>query len=212
MTLPNDGSGGTNPNAGGGGGDEGLKVVSRDAYDKSVTAEKNLRAQLRETQEKLLTFENEKRSIEKQKLLDEKKHVEFIEKLKAENQQLLQKTQSLEQDRADFRKLNAAQQLMQQKGIQLEPQYFGLLPLNNIELTGEGAVDLTSLTKVVDAFQKEHPRLVAPAKAFLPSDKSGSSANQISIDEWKNLPTLKEKEVALKSGRVKHSFNFGSGK
>lgn len=212
MTLPNEGPGGSDPNAGGGGGSESNKFISREAYEKSVTQEKNLRNQLRETQEKLLIFENEKRSIEEQKLLDEKKHVEYIEKLKAENQQLLQKTQSLEQDRADFRKLNAAQQLMQQKGIQLEPQYFGLLPLNNIELTGEGAVDLTSLTRVVDAFQKEHPRLVAPAKAFLPSDKPGSSANQMSVDEWKSLPTAKERTEALQSGRVKHGFNFGSGK
>lgn len=212
MTLPNDGSGGTDPKAGGGGGDDGLKVVSRDAYDKSVTAEKNLRAQLRETQEKLLTFENEKRSIEEQKLLDEKKHVEYIEKLKVENQQLLQKTQMLEQNTTDFRKLNAAQGLMQEKGIQLDSKYYGLLPLDQIQLTTEGSIDMTSLSKVVDTFQKEHPRLVAPANKFLPSDKPGSSANQMSVDEWKALKTPKERTEALAAGRVRHNFNFGSGK
>jgi vacuolar-type H+-ATPase subunit I/STV1 len=193
--------------SGDGAGDGKPKHVSYETYEKTLRAEKNAKQKLQEVQERLMSFENEKKTVEEQKLLSEKKHIEYIEQLKREKQELEQKTSHLLQEQTDFRKLNAALGLLQEKGVQLESKYLGLLPLDRIEITDEGSIDLTSVSQVVTDFQKEHPRLTAPAKAFLPSDKSSSSANSLSVDEWKKLP-YKEKTEAMKSGRVKHNFKF----
>lgn len=198
-----DGTGGSSSLAGGdGSGDGKPKVVPYDTYDKSVKTEKTLRQSLAEARTKLEAFEAEKAQIEEQKLLSEKKHVEYIEQLKREKTALEQEKQSLWQDRIDSRKLNAALGLLQEKGVQLETKYLGLIPLDRIEISDEGGIDLTSVTKVISDFQREHPRLTAPAKAFIPGDKTGSNANMISYDEWRGLP-LKEKQEALKAKRVK---------
>lgn len=205
-----DGSSGTSSDLASGDGAHGdgkPKHVSFDTYEKTLRAERNAKQKLQEVQERLLTFENEKKSVEEQKLISEKKHVEYIEQLKREKAELEQKTSHLLQEQTDFRKLNATLGLMQEKGIQLEAKYLGLLPLDRIEITDEGGIDLTSVSQVVSDFQKEHPRLTAPAKAFLPSDKSGSAANALSVEEWKKLP-YKEKQEAMKANRVKHNFKF----
>jgi hypothetical protein len=204
-----DGSSGSSSDlaSGDGAGDGKPKHVSFDTYEKTLRAERNAKQKLQEVQERLLTFENEKKSVEEQKLISEKKHVEYIEQLKREKLELEQKTSHLLQEQTDFRKLNATLGLLQEKGIQLEAKYLGLLPLDRIEITDEGSIDLTSVSQVVTDFQKEHPRLTAPAKAFLPSDKSGSAANALSVEEWKKL-SYKEKTEAMKAGRVKHSYKF----
>jgi hypothetical protein len=192
---------------GGNGSGDRPKQISYETYEKTLNQEKGLRKRLQETQEKLLVFENEKKSIEEQKLLDEKKHLEYIEQLKREKAEALEKAQRLERDQTDFRKLNAAMGLLQEKGIQLESKYLGLLPLDQIQLTDEGSIDHTSVTQAVDAFTKEHPRLTLPASKFLPNDKTGNSAQKLSVEEWKKLPH-KEKIEAFKGGRVNHNFKW----
>lgn len=201
--------GGGSQHAGGAGeGSDKPGFVSRETYDRSVSQEKKLRDQLRETQEKLLTFENEHRTREEQSLLDQKRHVELIDQLKAEKAQLLGENATLKRNETDFRKLNAAMGLLSEKGIRVDPQYLGHIRLDEIQIT-ENGVDPTSVATVIDTFQKEHPRLVAPAKSFLPSDKSGDSSNMMSVEQWKALPTHKERVEALQKGQVKHRYNFG---
>lgn len=183
------------------------KQISYETYEKTLNQEKSLRKRLQETQERLLIFENEQKTVQEQKLLDEKRHLEFIEQLKREKAEALEKAQRLERDQTDFRKLNAAMGLLQEKGIQLEAKYLGLLPLDQIQLTDEGGIDHNSVAGAVDMFAKEHPRLTLPASKFLPNDKTGNSAQKMSVDEWKRLP-YKEKQEAMKSGRVNHSFKW----
>lgn len=183
------------------------KHISYETYEKTLNQEKGLRKRLQETQERLLVFENEQKTVQEQKLLDEKRHLEFIEQLKREKADALEKAQRLERDQTDFRKLNAAMGLLQEKGIQLEAKYLGLLPLDQIQLTDEGGIDHNSVAGAVDMFAKEHPRLTLPASKFLPNDKTGNSAQKMSVDEWKRLP-YKEKQEAMKSGRVNHSFKW----
>jgi hypothetical protein len=197
-----DAPGGGNKN----GGDK-PKQISYETYEKTLNQEKSLRKRLQETQEKLLIFENEHKATQEQKMLEEKKHLEFIEQLKREKAEALEKAQRLERDQTDFRKLNAAMGLLQEKGIQLEAKYLGLLPLDQIQLTEEGGIDHTSVANAVDNFAKEHPRLTLPASKFLPNDKTGNSAQKMSVDDWKKLPH-KEKVEAMKSGRVNHNFKF----
>lgn len=183
------------------------KLISYETYEKSLNQEKGLRQRLRETQEKLLVFENEQLNIKEQKMLDEKKHLEVIDQLKREKTEAIEKSKRLETDQIDFRKLNAAMGLMQEKGIQLESKYLGLLPLDQIQLTDEGTIDHTSVMTAVDNFAKDHPRLTLPANRFLPNDKTGNSASKMSVETWKALPH-KEKLEAMKSGRVNHNFKF----
>lgn len=189
-----------------GGGDK-PKLISYETYEKSLNQEKGLRKRLQETQEKLLVFENEQLTIKEQKMLDEKKHLEVIDQLRREKSEAIEKSKRLENDQIDFRKLNAAMGLMQEKGIQLESKYLGLLPLDQIQLTDEGTIDHTSVMTAVDNFAKDHPRLTLPANRFLPNDKTGNSAQKMSVDDWKLLP-YKEKQEAMKSGRVNHNFKF----
>lgn len=199
--------GDSNGSGGTGSGGERPKQISFETYEKTLNQEKSLRKRLQETQEKLLVFENEQKSIQEQKLLDEKKHLDLIEQLKREKAEALQKAESLERDQKDFRKLNAAMGLLQEKGIQLESKYLGLLPLDQIQLTDEGGIDHTSVAQAVDTFTKEHPRLTLPASKFLPNDKTGNSAQKISVEEWKKLP-YKEKQEAMKAGRVNHNHKW----
>lgn len=200
--------GGGSPNAGGAGeGSDKPSSVSYETYQRTVQSEKKLRESLRETQERLAVFENEHKSREEQAMLDQKKHVEYIEQLKAEKAQLLGENATLKRNETDFRKLNAAMGLLSEKGIRVDPQYLGHIRLDEIQIT-ENGVDPTSVATVIDTFQKEHPRLVAPAKSFLPSDKSGDSSNMMSVEQWKELP-FKEKQEALRKGQVKHRYNFG---
>lgn len=200
--------GGGDPNAGGAGsGSDKPSSVSYDTYNRTVQSEKNLREKLRETQERLTVFENDQKSREEQSLLDQKKHVEFIEKLKAENAKLLGENEGLKSNELNFRKLNAAVGLLNEKGIRLDPQYYGHIRLDEIQLTDDG-IDHTSVASVIDTFQKEHPRLTAPSSKFLPSDKSGDSGPMMSLEQWKSLPSGKERQEALRKGQVKHGFKF----
>lgn len=200
--------GGGSPNAGGAGeGSERPSSVSYETYNRTVQSEKKLRDSLRETQEKLSVFENERQARDEQAMLDQKKHVEFIEQLKKQNAEILGENQRLKSEQTDFRKLNAAVGLLNEKGIRVDPQYMGHLRLDEIQIT-ENGIDHSSVASVIETFQKEHPRLVAPASKFLPSDKSGDSGAKISVEEWKQLPP-KDKVEALRKGQVKHNFNFG---
>jgi len=200
--------GGGSQHAGGAGeGSDKPDFVSLETYQRTVTSEKKLRDTLRETQERLTVFETEQKAREEQAMLDQKKHVEFIDQLKAEKAKLLGENETLKRNETDFRKLNAAVGLLNEKGIRVDPQYMGHLRLDEIQIT-ENGIDHSSVASVIETFQKEHPRLVAPASKFLPSDKSGDSGAKISVEEWKQLPP-KDKVEALRKGQVKHNFNFG---
>jgi hypothetical protein len=196
-------SSGDSPDASGGGGDGKPKHVPRETYEKTVKSERNAKQKLQEAEDRLLVFETEKRTLEESKLLSEKKHVELIEQLKREKDELSAKNNSLIQDHRDARKLNAALGVLQEKGVQLDSKYLGLLPLDQIQFTAEGDIDHLTLVEAVTGFQKEHPRLIAPAKAFLPSDKS-SNAMMLTPEQWKALPSHAERQQALKDKRVKY--------
>lgn len=202
MPSPQEVPSGNDPLASGEGGEEASKSVSRETYLKTVDEAKTAKQKLRESNERLLVFETQQKALEEQKLLDEKKHVEYIDQLKREKAELVEKTSFLERDRTDSRKLNAAMGLLQEKGISLEAKYLGLLPLDQINIGDDGSIDLTSVASVVQDFQKEHPRLTMPAKAFLPNDQSRNGAQMMSIEEWKKLPYA-ERGAAARAGRVK---------
>ena len=175
--------------------------VKYETYSRAIGEVKDYKQRFRDTQAELNEFREKEKAVQEAKLLEEKEYQKVIESLKAEKDQLANRVIEHEKNETDFRKMNAAMSLMQQKGISLEAKYMGLVPIDAIEMTEDGGVDLTSVSSVVDNFQKEHPRLTMPASKILPNDRS-SSANMISKEEWHKLST-KDKKQALLDKRVK---------
>ena len=175
--------------------------VKYETYSRAIGEVKDYKQRFRDTQAELNVFREKEKAVQEAKLLEEKEYQKVIESLKAEKDQLANRVMEHEKNETDFRKMNAAMSLMQQKGISLEAKYMGLVPIDAIEMTEDGGVDLTSVASVVDNFQKEHPRLTMPASKILPNDRS-SSANMISKEEWHKLST-KDKKQALLDKRVK---------
>lgn len=133
-----------------------------------------------------------------------KNFTELLSQKNAEIERLSSLNESHIKDKLDYRKMNAAVSLMQQKGINIEPKYMGLLPIENIVVSEEsGEIVADSVVNVVESFQKEHPRLVAPIGKLLPNQKSGQGPKRLSMDEWRKLGR-EEKQKALLEKRVDH--------
>lgn len=191
-----------------GSGETKSEYVSRKAYEKTVAAEKNLRSNNRELSARLAEFEAKEQALAEEKMIEEKKFLEMIEQQKARIQELEGTVTTQSQSMQDFQKMTAVMGMFQEKGINLESKYMDLVPIQKIQLTDDGAVDVRSVSEVVSNFQQEHPRLVTPLSKLLPNDKSGSIKGQMSVDEWKKLD-FKEKQKAWKEGRVKHGLDLG---
>ena len=204
MDVNDDGSGGSNTNPGGEGDNSQSKsgTVSRDAYDRSVTSEKNLRKQNETLQARLNQFEAEKAELENKKLLDEKNYKELVDKQKKQIDELTGSNKTLLEQRDNTRKLTSFVGLMQEKGLSMEPKYFELVPIDSIKINNDGTIDHTSVAEAVKNFQTEHPKLLAQPTTFPPNGKTGNGpGKKMSMAEWQQLPYA-EKEKAWKEDRV----------
>lgn len=193
------GSGGTNTEASG---ESKPGFVSHDSYVKAVDEAKSAKKRLADVNARLTEIENQEKQRKEQLLIDEKNYTEVISQKNAEIDRLAGEVNTHVKDKQDFRKMNAAVGLLQQKGINLDPKYMGLLPIDQIAISHEsGEVLADSVVNVVESFQKEHPRLVTPVGKMLPNQKPGQGLGKISISEYKNL-SRDDKLKALKDGRV----------
>lgn len=194
-------SGGNDPQASG----EGAKdFVSHDSYVKAVGEAKRAKEKLAEANARLQEVDQLIKQQKEAKLLEEKNFTELLSQKNSEIERLVAENQNHVKDKLDFRKMNAAVGLLQQKGINIDPKYMGLLPIDNILINEEsGEVVADSVVNVVESFQKEHPRLVTPLGKLLPNQKSGQSQNRLSLDQWKKLGR-DEKRKALEEKRVDH--------
>lgn len=186
-------------------GDVGKKdFVSHDSYVKAVGEAKRAKQKLAEANARLAEFDEQVKQQKEAKLLEEKNFTELLGQKNAEIERLSAENQSHINDKLDYRKLNAAVSLLQQKGINIDPKYMGLLPIDNILISEEsGEVVSDTVVNVVENFQKEHPRLVTPLAKLLPNQKSGQSQNRLSLEQWKKLGR-DEKRKALEEKRVDH--------
>ena len=187
---------------GGAEGDKKTDYVKHSSYVQAIDEVKSVKGKLKGALAELNEYKVKEQQQKEQKLLDEQKHLEVIEQLKKQNDELIAQNSSHVKDKIDFRKMNAAMGLLQSKGVNLESKYLGLLPLDEIEVTDSGDIDNNSVTKVVENFQKEHPRLTLPTAKLLPNQKPGSSVNKYSYEEWQRLPP-KDRKAAYQEGRVK---------
>jgi hypothetical protein len=163
---------------------------------------KSAKRKLADANARLADYEVQEKQRKEQSLIDEKNFTEVIAQKNADIERLTGEVNSHLKDKQDFRKMNAAMGLLQQKGVNLDPKYIGLLPIDDIAISQEtGEVITDSVINVVESFQKEHPRLVTPLGKMLPNQKPGQGLGKISINEYKNL-SREEKIKALKDGRV----------
>lgn len=186
-------------------GEAGKKdYVSHDSYVKAVGEAKRAKQKLAEANARLAEFDEQVKQQKEAKLLEEKNFTELLGQKNAEIDRLTAENNSHVKDKIDYRKMNAAVGLLQQKGINIDPKYMGLLPIDNILISEEsGEVVSDTVVSVVENFQKEHPRLVAPIGKLLPNQKSGQSQNRLSVEQWKKLGR-EDKLKALQEKRVDH--------
>lgn len=196
---PNENPGGDPAENAGGSGNGGANngTVAYETYRKTVDEAKALKKQLKEISERMNLYEGEKRAQEEKLKLDQNQHLEVIGDLKKQLEQANAKIQESESQWTDYRKMNAAVSLLQQKGVNFDPKYAHLIDLSEVSFDSSGNIDTASVAKAVDNFQKEHPLLAQLKKPDLPGGKSGGSGPLISYDEWSKL-TLNEQKARFK--------------
>ena len=192
---------GGDPSEAGGNGNGGSGTVSHETYKRTVDSEKALKKALADSNARIAAFEQQQKSIEETKLLETNQHLTVIENLKKENESLKGNLESVHTERVETRKLNAAMGLLNQKGIQLDPQYLDLIPRDQIQVDADGNLDMGSVAKAVDNFVKSHPRLVTPLPNDLPGTRPGSGGSSLTLEQWSKLPydekLKRQKDVKL---------------
>lgn len=179
--------------------------VKHSTYARAIDEVKTFKSKYRDVQAELNEYREKEKALAESRLLEEKKFQELITQQKTEIDALKQANDHHIKDKMDFRKFNAAMSVMQSKGINLDSQYMSLIPIDDIGISDEGDIDLTSVASVVDDFQKAHPRLTMPIKGLLPNDSSHSNSQKMSVEQWKKLPK-EEKYKALKDKKVKFPY------
>ena len=199
----------TNPTENGVQGSEGgaqtetdEKPIDPKIYEKFMGEIKGLRDRLKTATKELDTFKSEKEQIELNKKLENDKHLEVISDLQEKVNALTGQVSQSQQEKDDIFKLSSVINQLNAEGINLDDKYFGLLPLDKIEMQ-DGMVSKESLTKAVQDFKSEHPILVAP-KRPLPDDTKPSGDGKISMADAAKLSFL-ERRKAMQDGKIDFS-------
>ena len=191
---------GTNPDAGSEGKSD---FVPYGSHVKVIDEAKTAKRKLADANARLAEIDAQNKLQNEKMLLEEKNFTELLTQKNSEIERLSGEVSDHVKDKRDFRKMNAAVGLLQQKGINLDPKYMDLLPTDQIMISEEsGEVVSDSVVSVVENFQKEHPRLVTPIGKMLPNQKSGQGLAKLSAEEWKKL-SPKDRQSAYKEGRIK---------
>lgn len=182
---------------------EKSEYVKRSAFDEVLDETKKFKSKFRETQAELNELRARQKEAEEAKLLEEKNYQEVIDRLRQEKEQILNENQLHVKEKQDFRKMSSLLSSLQKKGINIESKYYDLLPMDKIGFDDDGNIDGTSLADATETFIKEHPRLTTPIGKLLPNQKPESGGPKMSVSEWKNLGSRKERQEALAKGLVK---------
>ena len=172
-------------------------VVKYASYKKVLNEKKMLADKHSEAITRLAEYESKDKQIQQQMLIDEKK---FGEVLSFKDQELLRVSNELAESRRneqDFRKMSGF--LSGLGASKLESKYYSLVPLDEIKLGDDGAIDQESLIETVNKFKNEHSRLVINQRNDLPPNKVGdSTVASLSVSEWKSLASSKEMKERYK--------------
>ena len=149
-------------------------------------------------QEKYETLLKEKKEEENRKLEESNEWKKLYENKTQELEEVHQKLQKRDQQVNDGLKLQA---FLNAVGGEIEEQYWGLIPVEKIDLNPETSQpDEYSVQKLVDEFKTRYSRVIAAkTDAKLPNDASGgvpTSGRHFNRDSFKAL-SLDEKKNNL---------------
>lgn len=195
------GTSGTNPNAGGEGQNqsttENKRSVSYETYLKTLDEAKSAKSRLR-------ALEEEKNKIAEEKLKSEgdwKGLLELresrIKELEGESTQLKEKFTGLNERVTSSQKLS---KVLSKIGGDLDPKYYGLIDISDVKINPEtGEIDDMSATKVAENYRTEYAETIK--KKFNPNamgeNRPGGQSSDgefISFDKWSKLKYSEQKK------------------
>lgn len=164
--------------------------VRYETYQKSVSSEKNAKAKLRDTEAELNEYKAREAAQQEQDLVAKGEQMKVIDSLKAENKTIREDLAKKAEDDIRVNKLHGFMSHLGQS--KLDPKYLGLVPVEQIEIDDQGKPIQESLTKVVNNFKAEHPRLLIHQSKDLPGQSPSSGGGSMSYEDWKKLGSSKE--------------------
>ena len=187
--------------------DDGEKV-SESWKNRILAQRKADQEKIREMNEKLESFESEKKKIEEEKLKQEGNWKELLESRERTLQELQDKlnekdeaVKSYETHLQEAKKLQGLQDAL--GGKFRKPEYMNLVDTSKIAVDPDtGNVDQSSLKSYADHFLKEHKELIQFNKPQINDNAPGQSLS-MSYDEWVKLAQTNPKEAREKMHLVK---------
>ena len=174
---------------------------SIETYRRTVGEAKKERAKRRELEQRLAEFEAERDAEKEAKLAEQGKYKELLDAEKKKFLELQSKYETTERTINNSFKFNALKKAL---GADIDYKWADYLEAkgvyDQIELDEYRRPDETSLAKASEYIRKEYPELIAKpmTKGDLPNQSPIGSQGSISLEQWKKLPTLKEKKERMK--------------
>jgi len=199
------GTGGADPNAGGGPGKEtnsndnpdgGKKTFSQEFVDQLMTEKKNASKRAQDAE----TWKNEREVRDKEtKDAELKKQGKFKEALDEKEKELAGlKDQVAEgkKQRVDSRKLS---HFLDGLEGDLKKSYWNLVDIDSIKVDDDGQPMADSVKAAIDKFRVDYPEIIGKkaGPGMNPGDPKPPGSGKISHETWKKLP-LKEMKSRLK--------------
>lgn len=193
------GSSGTDPNAGGSGqkNQDNKRQVSYETYTKTLDEAKAAKARLKALEESLNKVSDEKmKSDGDWKGLIEARE-KRIQELEAHTQEVSTKYETLNERIVSSHKLS---KVISKLGGGLDEKYFGLIDLNEVKVNPEsGEIDDLSAAKVAESFRTMYPETIKPKGNTRMMGEVGSkgSGTQLTYEAWSKL-TYQEQKTRYK--------------
>lgn len=178
--------------------------VDYDTYLKAVNQEKNAKARLKETEDKLAKYEAARKEEEETKLKQQGEYKKLLGQRDKQLQDLEESNKQLKKSMLDSVKLS---KVIEKIGGRVKRnEYLNFIDVDKIPYDEETkSFDDEMIKSVASDFVKSYTELIDFKTGKLPSD-AASAAETLSYDEWRKLP-LKDKKAKLKL--VKDYKKFG---
>jgi hypothetical protein len=151
-------------------------MVKYESYSKVLGQKKAADQRLKELESELSEFRAKQKAEEESKMLAEKRHEEFIQRLKQENDQLKNSIAATKGEIANSIKRQAVEREL---GGFARPEYAQFIDLAAIELNEDGSPDPSSLAHETARLREDHAHLLKqsiklPASGTPPAFEQGS--------------------------------------
>jgi hypothetical protein len=157
-------------------------MVKYESYEKLLSQKKAADAKLKEFEAELNERRAREKAEEEAKLLTEKRHVELLDRYKAENEELKKRIGATQAEIANSIKRQAIEREI---GGFARPEYAQFVNLDAIQLGDDGAPDPTSLAQEAARIRENHASLLRQA-AKIPQSGAPKPASQPTPNRRRN--------------------------